>query len=454
MIRRIKRYKATLLQILRHKNTLVSVLAFAARWRLPWLAARILVTMPTPLSIEANAAPGPRSRRILILNSGKDEFYRDIQEIFRGDTTFELVTWPHYAIRPIANVLLDQSLRHDAYVTNDPAIEATKPRYRRFLYAMWRRYQRLRPIDAVISANFGYCLQREFAFALEKYGTPFLVVQKENLNGATEERRQIWHTIYKYKRGKFGGRKILVYNEMERDLELASDVVDPECVEVVGMPRLDRLHRWRREHAGPETDSAAARVMFFSFSRSDKLPVESRLTNGWGAFCADTHRAMLDLAHKRADIQITMKTKGITRQDEQLLELLNAGEASPATNLHIVTGGDAFELMAASRVVVGFNTTGLLEALTLGKPVIVPRFGEAIDPDLSKFVIDLGNAVEYADSPGQLQELVSGYAGRPLVTPMELSASVESILRYWVGNDDGQAGRRAYNAIHREVIGR
>ncbi len=453
MIRRLKRYKASLLAVLRHKDTLKKMLEFAARWRIPWLAARVLATMPKPLVRRSKSEIERRSHRILVLNSGKDEFFRDIQEIFREDTTFELVTWPHYAIRPMADVLLDTSLRHDAYVTNDPAIEATKPRYRKFLAAVWRRHQAIAPIDAVISANFGYCIQREMAFALEQQGTPFIIVQKENLNAATEERRQIWRQIYKDGRGPFGGRRILVYNEMERDLELESGIVSPDRVEIVGMPRLDRLHRWRREHAGPEAAGGPARAMFFSFSRSDKIPVESGLSKDWGQFCADTHRAMLDLARKRPDIDITAKTKGITRQNEELLQLFQAVDSEPPANLHIVTGGDAFAPMAASRVVVGFNTTGLLEALALGKPVVVPRFGEAIDPDLRKFVIDLGDAVEYADTPEELQTLVSRHAERPLVTPMELSPSVQKILRHWVGNDDGQASSRAYTAIKREIVG-
>ena len=451
MIRRINRYRLTLIRVLKHKDTLRQALAFAARWRLPWLAARILATMPKPLSIGSSTRPGRKSFRALVLNSGKDEFFRDVEEIFREDETFELVSWPHYALPSMAGAILDSSLRHDTYVTDNPAIEATKTRYRKFMHSMWRRHQAIRPIDAVISANFGYCFQREFATALEKQGTPFLIVQKENLNAATEERRQIWHSIYKNGRGKFGGRKILVYNEMERDLELTSGVITPERVEIVGMPRLDRLHRWRQEHAGPERNASAAKALFFSFSRTDKIPGETGITKNWGEFCADTHRAILELVRARPDIQVTAKTKGITRQDEELLQLLNSGSDALPDNLRIVSGGDAFELMTESRVVVGFNTTGLLEALALGKPVIVPRFGEALDPVLRKFVIDLGSAVEYADSPAQLRELVAFHAGRPLVTPLELSPQVEQILRYWIGNDDGLAGRRAYDAIHKEV---
>lgn len=438
--------------LLSRKGLLKWALRLAARLRLPWLAALILITMPKPLLVRAGVQPQSSSRRILVLNFGKDEFFRDIQETFRDDTAFELVSWPHYALPSLAEILLDRSLKHDTYLTNDPAIEATKTRYRQFLRSMWRYHQLLRPIDSVISANFGYCIQREFATALEMQGTPFLIMQKENLNAATEERRRIWHAIYRNGRGKFGGRKILVYNEMERDLELASGVVSPERVEIVGMPRLDRLHRWRREHAGSEINAGTAKVLFFSFSRSDKLPQESGIAKDWGEFCADTHRAMVELAHSRPEIEFVAKTKGLGRQDEELHQILSSAAKEPPPNLRIVSGGDAFQLMTESRVVVGFNTTGLIEALALGKPVIVPRFGEANDPELRKLIIDLGDAVQYADSPGQLHELVTMYARRPLVTPLKLTANAERILRYWVGNDDGEASRRAYNTIRREVM--
>lgn len=452
MIPGVTSYKDKLLAFLKHKKTQGRTLAFAARWRLSWLAALILVVLPRPLQVRAGTQPGPGSRRILVLNFGKDEFFRDIQEIFRTDTTFELVSWPHIALPSLAGVLLDRSLKHDTYVTNDPAIEATKTRYRRFLRSMWRYHQILRPIDAVISANFGYCIQREFAAALEMRNTPFLIVQKENLNAATEERRRIWQTIYRNGRGRFGGRKILVYNEMERDLELTSGVASPEQVEIVGMPRLDRLHRWRRDRAGSPIDKGPAKVLFFSFSRSDKLPQESGIAKDWGQFCADTHRAMIELAHSRPDIEIVAKTKGIARQNDELLEIFGSVAKELPPNLRIVPGGDAFELLTESRVVVGFNTTGLIEALALGKPVVVPRFGEANDPELAELVIDLGNAVEYANSPQQLQEVVAMYAIRPSAPPRDLSPQVQKILRYWVGNDDGEAARRAYDSIRREVL--
>jgi hypothetical protein len=161
---------------------------------------------------------------------------------------------------------------------------------------------------------------------------------------------------------------------------------------------------------------------------------------------------MIELAQLQPGIEIVAKTKGITRQDEELFQILDKAGKELPTNLRLVSGGDAFQLLTESRVVVGFNTTGLIEALALGKPVIVPRFGEANDPELRNLVIDLGDAVEYADSPQQLQELVALYASKPVTPAHDLTPKVKRILKHWVGNDDGQAGRRAYNAIRHETM--
>jgi hypothetical protein len=410
--------------VLKHKDTLRRELAFAVRWHQPWLAARIIATMPQPFDVGVKASLQTPIRRVLLLNSGKTEFIRDLHEILRHNDDFEPVIWPHYVLDTMARAILGPDLTHDAYISGDPATEAKKPRFRRFLASMWRQHQKLQPIHAVISPNFGYLSQREFAAALEMTGTPFLVVQKENLNAASEERRAIWKKIYTTGRGKFGGRKIIVYNQMERDLEVDAGVVSPERVEVVGMPRLDGLHRWRRENAGRQQDGVA-QVLFFAFSRVDKIPQDMGIGKDWGQFCTDTHRAILDFARTNPEVVLVAKTKGLTRQDDELQELVATELGEAPLNVRVVSGGDSFSLMAESRVVVGFNTSGLIEALALGKPVIVPRFGEALDPQLSKFVIDLSDAVDYADSPAQLRDLVAEYVRGPQVTPADLPPNVK-----------------------------
>jgi hypothetical protein len=452
-VQRIRRLKSTATYLLTHKLTLRRALTFSARHNLPWLAALVLAQLPKTLPLGTSAQPKECKLKILVLNFGKDEYFRDLEEIFREDQSFELVAWPHYALQAISKTLLHPSLSHDRYITDNPIIEATKVRYRNFLASTWRHYQARKRVHAAISANFGYCAQREMAFALEQQGTPFLVMQKENLNAATEERGRIWRDVYQHGRGKFGGRKILVYNEIERQLELAAGVVEPERVVTVGMPRLDRFHRWRRENAGQKSDQGKPLLLFFSFSQTDKIPSSINAGN-WGAFCTKTHLAILNFARSNPQVEVAIKTKGTSDHDSQLMQVLNSTGSLLPCNIQLVSGGDAFDLITKSSIVVGFNTTGLIEALALGKTVIVPRFDEALDPTLRQLILDLGDAVDYADSPRQLEEMIAKQLAKPLVTPAELPPKVESMLEHWVGNRDGQAGLRAYAVIRREVTAR
>ena len=162
-------------------------------------------------------------------------------------------------------------------------------------------------------------------------------------------------------------------------------------------------------------------------------------------------RAIVEIARLHPDFRVIFKTKKRRLKETQNLSMLDAdGEPLPP-NLSVVAGGDPFKLLTESHVVAGFNTTALLEAIAAGKPVIVPRFGEACDDAMRDHIIDLGAAVDYADSPEQLIEMLSHYAEQREEIPSELTSSAAQALNYWVGNDDGQAGRRVLEAVRAEI---
>ena len=120
-------------------------------------------------------------------------------------------------------------------------------------------------------------------------------------------------------------------------------------------------------------------------------------------------------------------------------------------NLSVVTSGDPFDLIVRSHVVVGFNTTGLLEAVAAGKVVIVPSFGEACEEERQDLIVDFGEAVEYARSPEAFKTMIADHAGRPRPIPAELPQGTKRVLRHWTGNDDGRAGSRVVEAVREEV---
>jgi hypothetical protein len=459
------------MQVLRLKTYMWPLIAYLTRNNQPRMVAHAIRAITTRLDLPSDKKSSRKPiRRILILNIDKAGVREDIEQVFHDASDCELVIWPSYALRAIAGVLLAPGLSHDCYVSNEPEVEKSKLRYREFLRAVWKHLTGRYRIDAVIGVNFGYYVQREFASALQESGTPFIVLQKENLNGITPRRADFWRTVYASGRGKFSGRKVLVYNQMERELQISSGIVAPADVIVTGMPRLDRIHRWRRAHAGEET--ANAQVLFFGFSRKDKIPgrnirdVKAKgLLNtsatleeaaerwgelSWEELCTGACQGIVAFARRHPDVRIVVKTKRQTTQADEMMELLRGDGEDLPTNIAIVKGGDPFDLLTQSRVVVGFNTTGLIEALAAGKPVVVPWFGEVHNETLRDIILDMGNAVDYAHTPAELAEKIATHF-EAAVSPASLPENSKNILDRLVGNSDGAASIRVLEAIAAEL---
>ena len=410
------------------KTSVWPLLGFFARQNMPWLASRVLLLVTEkPARGEGVTELQPKRRRALILNMTKSGVEEDIESVFLDDGDYELIVWPSYVLRAIAKALLAPGLDHNNYLSSDPAVERSKVRYREFLRATWEHYRAAKPVDVVIAGNYAYVQQREFGAALEEAGTAFIAIHKENVRPPRRV-KHYWHHLYKERRGPFAGRRIIVYNDIERDLQIASGVFDPDRIIVAGMPRLDRIHHWRREHSGAPQEETA-QVLFFSFTPQSRLTAPGRKRSGtspkgryqvegewgnlsWEGLWRETHAAIIRVAREHPELHVVIKIKGRLDKDEDLKRLLQAEAEALPGNLEIVSGGDPFPLIAASRVVVGFNTTGLLEAIAAGRSVIVPRFLEAADPERQDLIIDLGDAVSYAGSADDLVRLIVSGARR------------------------------------------
>ena len=294
---------------MRLKFILYPSLNLLARLRRPRLAARLLAMSLTPLPGHKawNGTDRPRYR-VLALNLNKPGFLEDIEESLLSDSAFEVLCWPNYALKACAAAILAPQLNNKRYASSDPAITASKQEYRQFLSAMWTHFCAIKPMDAVISANFGYFAQREFGAALKETGTPFVVLHKENVK--SPDRVEYWRPIYQT-RGAFEGSRILVYNETERELQAETGVAERAQIAVTGMPRLDRIHRWRRAHAAAAREDSTPQILFFSFWRKEKLTATERVSEArtridsddgewanltWTGLCEGTHKAIVELA--------------------------------------------------------------------------------------------------------------------------------------------------------------
>jgi hypothetical protein len=168
--------------------------------------------------------------------------------------------------------------------------------------------------------------------------------------------------------------------------------------------------------------------------------------------CRSTHRALVEFAASCPDIDVVVKTKGRARDLADVLGWLGVeSEQNLPANMRVVHGGSPLPLIFDAAVVCGFHSTLLLEALAAGRPVIVPWFAEALHPEVRRHVLDLDAAVSKASSPEELKQKLEMAARARSPVPSELPTETLTLLRDWVGNEDGRAGERTERAI-RQVI--
>ncbi|MBT3370207.1 MAG: hypothetical protein HOA08_10605 [Rhodospirillaceae bacterium] len=412
-------------------------------------------------------------KRYHVLMIDKDTFYEDVHASLGASREVRVYVAHRVMVKSIAAAFLPPELDDNFYVSDDPKTIQAKRNYGAFLTAMWPHLTRLLRIDAVVSANFGYYAEREFAGALEAMGVPFLALHKENLK--SPGRMDFFADLYRARRGPFTGRRILVYNEIERIVQTRAEVIAPDRVTICGMPRLDRVHYWRRHEANGTANDAAndtvnntgrKQVLFFSFTTKTGLPQIRRKSRSgfanlaepmddavaklsWETLFRDSHRALYRLAQERPDVDVVIKTKPRPRDYDPVIALLG----DPATwpeNLKLVYKGDPFKLMITAHTVCGFNTTGLFEAITAGKTIVVPRFAEALDPAYEPFIVDYEAAASYATSGEDLTAKLQASLEQP-VQGVELAVATKELLDKWTGNPDGKASERVTKAVLSEI---
>ena len=152
------------------------------------------------------------------------------------------------------------------------------------------------------------------------------------------------------------------------------------------MPRLDRIHTWRRKNAGSEVKRP--QVLFFGFSRKDKVPGRNikklrQRTSNDGGQSRKNRRSMVgarlgSALYRRLQRHCRLCSKPTRRsgyRKDQRPDETSGGNSTIAqgggklpSNIKVVRGGDPFELVTQSSVVVGFNTTGLMRPSPQASP--------------------------------------------------------------------------------------
>lgn len=229
-------------------------------------------------------------------------------------------------------------------------------------------------VDAILSANFDYWQDAGFKHASKALGIPFLVLSREHITAPnvfdTFVSRQV-------KAGyKFQGNGIAVAGRTTYDaIKSVPRIIGADDVWITGFPRLDM---WR------EIDTS--------------IPLNERpyitLITYTKNYHADenfidvvTWFARLAAADSSRQVEFVVKLKNY---DDQL-EVFNILQNEDTSHLRFTYERSLPELLTKSRLVIGFNSLAVVEAVLARATLVTPIWGVKSN-DLKNTMYDLGNA--------------------------------------------------------------
>ena len=426
------------------------VVAFLAKYRCAILTGHLLSFLVVKGQCKS------RGRQpINILCLPKQGFSQDVETIFEEVEHFCLFRLKRKLLKTVFYQFLPKTVDDNNYIGNndhDNAKKALRLFWSKALTILIKKYG----FDLVLTGNYSYASEQEFAAACEQLGVRFVALHKECLK--TPGLEPFYTDVYKTKKNKFQGSVSLVYNEIEKGIQKNSEVVSADKIIVTGMARMDRLHKLRLERTAPDKPQ----ILFFSFNPKAGLPIIGRkIPQRFEKLSADLddlhlktlskscHLLMLDIARDNPDINVVIKTKGDGQSLITLRDIFGEDPDFPA-NLEIMAGGDLISVLNASCVATGFNSTALLEAIALGVKVVVPHFEEAVDQRIQPYIVDLENGATKCLTIDDYKERLVTHARRVVREEVmkDIGPEQKQLLEHWLGNPDGCAGERVLNELN------
>jgi hypothetical protein len=404
------------------------------------LLSRAIDTMPK------SPPPGPDVYTLLALNPGR---FRGELEGLLESGKFRILRLPYEWQCRLIHLFFSNDVPHDYYFHPDrsPPFARQQRRLRQFLVRVLRTVYSRFGVDAVVSSAVHYREDFEFGCVSEDLGYPYIVLQRENIIGGSGQRRRYEERSAKL--GQFKGSHVICHNEEVRGCYLRSGFLRPEQVSALGCVRMDGLL--------DQLKAGAARkrplVTFFSFAHGTGLLAtqgythfDPQRTRGFVRLFETTHAEFARLAQERPDVDFVIRPKWRAEWEAQVTAVLQKHglDWSHVPNLTLDAESNTHALIRESTLVIGFQSTVVLEAAVAGKALVVPMFKEANVAPYAEYVHFRDELEEVADVAHSEQEFAA-LLRRRLAHPevdQRLMDTRRAVFAHHVSNLDAPAKDR------------
>ena len=226
-------------------------------------------------------------------------------------------------------------------------------------------------VKIIINFNIVYLAERELQVASKNNDIKFITLQKES--NFLESEKRIFINLLKRNIGKYEGDLIMTYSERYKKLLIQAGVAEKNKLKCIGVPRVDRFFTKRKTNQ--------KYVLFFLIQTKRSLSynlmksvnkeyfrVKEQYPNYMSNLSKKVIQSTLNVAKKNPHIKFLFKER-IKNQNYSLIQrkkILN----SNLKNCQIIQGGDSFNYIKDAKVIIGVNSTSLMEGLAAKKKVL------------------------------------------------------------------------------------
>lgn len=322
-----------------------------------------------------------------------------------------------------------------------------RSQYQLFLKKLILYLQTKLNLVAIINFNHVYYAQIDFAKVANELNIPFLTLLKECLR--TPAYNKSTELIYRERIKKIESTAVSVHNEETRDILINSGIIEKSKVFITGQGRSDVLFKGIKNKKNTEKDKI---ILFFSISNTAGLPYfgseffNSDNTIPFGFSWEDmTHKVWDSLVQYMSNrSRVKLIVKGKPNGVYSLSKITS-------NNIIILNGNPSMDLFKLADVVVGFNTTALVESIASKKPTISTNFfSEDDERKFKNILFDWEGIVEIVRDSNQLALKLDNYLFHDYKIKINENKRFE-ILNKYLGNPDGNSGVRIRNFINNFV---
>jgi hypothetical protein len=392
-------------------------------------------------------AAGPDALRLVIVNHFYDQ---DIDAYARARTDCELWILHHSAVGGIRAFFQPEPGLAVDYrgPWMQKRVRAARSHFVRQAVAYIR--QKVRPDAVVVPSDLFFWL-RPILEEFTAVGVPVIAQDKEGTltpGPLTEENLALW-----VKRYPPLSQRYLFWGQVQRDAWVKVGL-DPAKIRIVGMPRSDFFFHPER-HASPESlglPGGKKLVTFFTFEGDVYLTADVKgrqIGRPWLPMRRDIHETLVRLARERSDVHVIVKVHPQCPEIEEI----QAELSSAPSNLTIMLGAaTAAHLVANSAVVVGFQTTALIETMLTNKPIVYCGWAPQHDRYLPWLnpIPQSGACFQPASAEAML-ELLNGLLDGRLAVPPQMLTNRRAFSSRYFHDARGATADRTLQAIAEEV---